>query len=96
MDKCYKCEREADYACPECKSNICKYHMEFIYTGLDRGFRSRFMCPVCWLVKRRVTEEKMIKLKKTKSDYFTEKGLKLVFKSKESSFSSFFKNLTIL
>lgn len=74
MDKCYRCEREADYACPECKSNICKYHMEFIYTGLDRGFRSRFMCPVCWLVKRRVTEEKMIKLKKTKEDESSHKS----------------------
>ena len=68
MDKCYKCEREADYACSECGSKICKLHMEFMYTGLDRGFKSRFMCPVCWLVKQRVPEERMIKLEKSKED----------------------------
>lgn len=68
MDKCYRCEREADFECPECGSRICRYHMEFIYTGLDRGFGSRFMCPVCWLVKRKVPDERMIKLQKAKED----------------------------
>lgn len=40
METCYKCNRQADFICPECGSKICKYHMEFRYTGLDRGFKS--------------------------------------------------------
>lgn len=74
MEKCYKCDRKADYACPECGSKICKYHMEFIYTGLDRGFKSRFMCPVCWLVKRKVTEERMIRIEKAQGEESTHKS----------------------
>lgn len=63
METCYKCTRDADYLCPECGTKICKYHMEFRYTGLDRGFRSRFMCPVCWLVKRVVPDDKMTRIR---------------------------------
>jgi len=62
VDVCYKCTRQADFICPECGSKICKYHMEFRYTGPDRGFKSRFMCPVCWLVKRMVPDDRMIKV----------------------------------
>lgn len=64
MDTCYKCGRDADFLCPDCGSKICKYHMEFRYTGLDRGLKSRFMCPVCWLVKRMVPDERMVRIKK--------------------------------
>jgi len=35
--------------------------MELRYVGPDRGFRSRYMCPVCWKVKRRVLNEQMIR-----------------------------------
>lgn len=62
MDICYKCGRDADFICPECKSKICKYDMEFRYTGQDRGFKSRFMCPICWRVKRMVPDERMTKI----------------------------------
>jgi len=61
MESCYRCGRKADYICPQCGSKICRSHMELRYVGPDRGFRSRYMCPVCWKVKRRVLNEQMIR-----------------------------------
>ncbi len=61
MEVCYKCGRAAEYICPDCGTKVCKAHMELRYVGPDRGFKSRYMCPVCWKVKRKVLNEQMIK-----------------------------------
>jgi hypothetical protein len=34
--------------------------MESRYTGPDRGFKSRYMCPVCWKKKRVKLNQDMI------------------------------------
>ncbi len=61
MEVCYRCGRKADYICPDCGSKICNAHMETRYTGPDRGFKSRYMCPVCWKIKRVMLNQNMIK-----------------------------------
>ena len=61
MEVCYKCGRAAEYICPDCGTKVCKAHMELRYAGPDRGFKSRYMCPACWKVKRKVLNEQMIK-----------------------------------
>jgi len=61
MEVCYKCGRAADYICPDCGTKACRAHMELRYTGPDRGFKSRYMCPTCWKTKRKVLNEQMIK-----------------------------------
>jgi len=61
MEVCYKCGRAAEYICPDCGTKVCKAHMELRYAGPDRGFKSRYMCPVCWKVKRKMLNEQMIK-----------------------------------
>jgi hypothetical protein len=63
MEKCFKCGREAQYICPECGAKACRAHMETRYTGPDRGFRSRYMCPKCWKKKRVVLNENMVDAK---------------------------------
>jgi hypothetical protein len=35
--------------------------MEVRYTGPHRGFKSRYMCPVCWKLKRVVLNENMLR-----------------------------------
>ncbi len=61
MEVCYKCGRAAEYICPDCGTKACKAHMELRYAGPDRGFKSRYMCPVCWKVKKKMLNEQMIK-----------------------------------
>jgi hypothetical protein len=61
MEKCYRCGRQADFICPDCGSKICNAHMETRYSGPDRGFKSRYMCPVCWKIKRVMLNQNMIK-----------------------------------
>ncbi|MEJ2697119.1 MAG: hypothetical protein P8013_10775 [Candidatus Sulfobium sp.] len=63
MEKCFKCEGEAHYICPECGTKACRSHMELRYTGPDRGFRSRYMCPKCWKKKRVVLNQDMVDVK---------------------------------
>lgn len=63
MEKCFKCGREAHYICPECGTKACRSHMELRYTGPDRGFRSRYMCPKCWKKKRVVLNQDMVDAK---------------------------------
>lgn len=65
MEACYKCACDADYVCPDCGSRICKAHMEPRYPGPHhKNFTSNFMCPVCWLVRRVMLEENMLKIEK--------------------------------
>jgi hypothetical protein len=61
MEVCYLCGKAAAYICPDCGSKVCSSHMELRYAGPDRGFKSRYMCPVCWKSKRKVLNEQMIK-----------------------------------
>lgn len=70
MEKCYRCGGQADFICPDCGSKVCTAHMELRYTGPDRGFRSRYMCPVCWKVKRVVLNEKMLKAQEHKKKIY--------------------------
>jgi hypothetical protein len=35
--------------------------MELRYTGPDRGFKSRYMCPSCWKKKHVVLNQNMVK-----------------------------------
>jgi len=35
--------------------------MELRYTGPDRGFKSRFMCPSCWKSKRVKLNQDMVR-----------------------------------
>lgn len=60
MEVCYRCGSKADFICPDCGSKVCRSHMELRYTGPDRGFKSRYMCPSCWKKKRVVLNENMI------------------------------------
>jgi hypothetical protein len=60
MERCIKCGGRADFICPYCHKKYCRSHMELRYTGQDRGFRSRYMCPSCWKRKQRVLNEQMI------------------------------------
>lgn len=65
MEACYKCGLDADFICPDCGSRICKAHMESRYPGPHhKNFTSNYMCPVCWLVKRVMLEENMMKMEK--------------------------------
>jgi hypothetical protein len=64
MEKCFKCGREAAYICPVCGTKACRSHMELRYSGPDRGFRSRYMCPRCWKKKQVVLNENMVDAKK--------------------------------
>jgi len=61
MEKCYKCGQKADFICSDCGVKACKAHMELRYTGPDRGFKSRYMCPKCWKSKRVVLNQDMVK-----------------------------------
>ncbi|HXY55577.1 MAG TPA: hypothetical protein VEM40_12990 [Nitrospirota bacterium] len=61
MESCYKCGRAADFICPDCGTKACKSHMELRYTGPDRGFKSRFMCPSCWKSKRVKLNQDMVR-----------------------------------
>lgn len=60
MEVCHKCKRPADFICPDCGTKTCKQHMELRYIGPDRGFKSRYMCPVCWKIKRMVLNQNMV------------------------------------
>lgn len=63
METCYKCGDSADFICPDCGSRICSAHMESRYLGPHhKNFTSNQMCPVCWLVKRVMLEENMLKI----------------------------------
>jgi hypothetical protein len=44
--------------------------METRYAGPDRGFKSRYMCPVCWKIKRVVLNENMIRAQSYKPKIF--------------------------
>ncbi|MGD2079530.1 MAG: hypothetical protein PVJ36_00170 [Nitrospirota bacterium] len=66
MEVCYKCGSKADFICPVCSTKMCRAHAEKRYTGQDRGFRSRYMCPSCWKKKHRVLNEEMVDAKKYK------------------------------
>ena len=70
MEACYKCGRPADFICPDCGSKVCGVHMETRYAGPDRGFKSRYMCPVCWKIKRVVLNENMIRAQSYKPKIF--------------------------
>ena len=61
MEKCYRCGQKADFICPDCGSKVCQTHMEQRYSGPDRGFKSRHMCPVCWKVKRVMLNQNMVR-----------------------------------
>jgi hypothetical protein len=61
MEVCIKCGRPAAYICPYCDRKFCKSHMELRYVGPNRGFKSRYMCPVCWKKKQVVLNENMVK-----------------------------------
>ena len=63
MEVCYKCGRNADFICPDCGSKVCRAHMELRYIGPNRGFKSHYMCPVCWKIKHKVLNEQMIRSK---------------------------------
>lgn len=76
MECCYQCGGEAVFICPDCGSKVCKGHMELRYTGPDRGFKSRYMCPVCWKVKRVMLEQDMIKAIEHKPKVFVFGGRK--------------------
>lgn len=65
MEVCYKCGDAADFLCPDCGSRICAAHMETRYPGRHhKDFRSNLMCPVCWLVKKVMLEENMLRVGK--------------------------------
>lgn len=74
MEVCYKCGDEADYICPFCGTKMCKSHSEPRYTGPNRGFKSRFMCPKCWKKKHRVLNEEMVDARKYKSKTYIYTG----------------------
>lgn len=61
MEQCFKCGEKADFICPDCGTKACTSHMEKRYTGPDRGFKSRFMCPSCWKSKRVKLNQDMVK-----------------------------------
>ncbi|MDA8077414.1 MAG: hypothetical protein M0Z79_00605 [Nitrospiraceae bacterium] len=61
MEVCYRCGKNAEYICPDCGAKACRSHMENRYVGPDRGFKSRYMCPVCWKGKRVVLNENMLR-----------------------------------
>lgn len=71
MEVCYRCGRTADFICPDCGTKICTAHMELRYVGPDRGFKSRYMCPVCWKVKRKVLNERMIRAREYQPRRYT-------------------------
>jgi hypothetical protein len=60
MEVCHRCSDPAEFICPDCGSKTCAAHMELRYSGPDRGFKSRYMCPVCWKLKRVKLEQDMI------------------------------------
>ena len=65
MERCYKCSNDADYICPDCGTRVCKSHMETRYPGPHhKNFTSNYMCPVCWLVKRVMLDENMLRVEK--------------------------------
>jgi hypothetical protein len=72
MEVCYKCGKQADYICPECGNKCCRSHMESRYSGPDRGFKSRLMCPVCWKKKRVVLNENMLDAKSYKPKVYVQ------------------------
>lgn len=74
MEVCYKCGNPADYICPECSKKMCKSHMELRYTGPDRGFRSRLMCPVCWKKKKVTLNENMLRVEDYKPKTYVGPG----------------------
>ena len=76
MESCYQCGNPAVFICPDCGSKVCKSHMEARYAGPDRGFKSRYMCPVCWKVKRVMLEQDMVKAIQYKPKVFVFGGRK--------------------
>jgi hypothetical protein len=76
MERCYQCGGPAVFICPDCGSKVCKAHMELRYAGPDRGFKSRYMCPVCWKVKRVMLEQNMVDAIRYKPKVFVFGGRK--------------------
>lgn len=76
MERCYQCGGTAIFICPDCGSKVCKAHMELRYAGPDRGFKSRYMCPVCWKVKRVMLEQDMVNAIQYKPKVFVFGGRK--------------------
>lgn len=63
MERCYQCGDLADYICQDCGSRICRAHMEPRYPGPHhKNFTANYMCPVCWLVKRVVLDDRMLRV----------------------------------
>jgi len=76
MEVCYQCGKPADFICPDCGTKSCAAHMELRYTGPDRGFKSRYMCPVCWKLKRVMLNQNMITALQHKPKIFVFGGRK--------------------
>lgn len=76
MERCYQCGGPAVFICPDCGSKVCNAHMELRYAGPDRGFKSRYMCPVCWKVKRVMLEQDMVNAIQYKPKVFVFGGRK--------------------
>lgn len=70
MKSCYKCGNYADYICPDCGSAVCKSHLAPRFVGPHhKELSCKNMCPVCWLVRRVVLEERMVKIERTGVEY---------------------------
>jgi hypothetical protein len=74
MEKCFKCGGKADFICADCGAKACRAHMELRYTGPDRGFKSRYMCPACWKKKRVVLNQDMVNVDTEKPKVYVSMG----------------------
>ncbi len=70
MEVCFKCKKPAIYICPDCSTKACRDHLEKRYVGMDRGLRSRYMCPKCWKIKHKVLNENMVNARTYKPKKF--------------------------
>jgi len=66
MEVCFKCRNQADFICPDCGTKVCIAHAELRYSGPHRGLKSRYMCPICWKMKRVVLNESMLNAREYK------------------------------
>ena len=57
-----QCDRSVDLRCPKCNATVSSNDLVPRYTGPERGFESKFMCPSCWKDKKVTLDNQMEKL----------------------------------
>lgn len=57
-----QCNSSVELKCPNCTATVSSRDLVPRYTGPERFFESKFMCPTCWKDKKVTLDSQMEKL----------------------------------